>query len=82
MNIDERLEKLADRHEALTQSVELLRINAEQTDRQIRELTGAVSGLRGFITDVAEGTGRLLRVVEAHEHRLDNHEDRLDNLQG
>jgi hypothetical protein len=32
MTIDERLEKLTERHEALTQSVELLRLAQEETE--------------------------------------------------
>jgi prefoldin subunit 5 len=56
MNIDERLEKLVERHEALTQSVEML-----TTD--LREL-------KTLVNDIAEGTARLLHVVEAHEHRI------------
>jgi prefoldin subunit 5 len=56
MNIDERLEKLVERHEALTQSVEML-----TTD--LREL-------KTLVSDIAEGTARLLHVVEAHEHRI------------
>ena len=37
MTIDERLEKLTERHEALTQSVELLRIAQADTDKRFRE---------------------------------------------
>src|ERR1039457_270100 len=36
MTIDERLEKLTERHEALTQSVELLRIAQEETDKRFK----------------------------------------------
>jgi hypothetical protein len=57
MNIDERLDRLAERHEALTQSVEML--------------TRDVHDLRGFVRDIAEGTARLLHIVQAHEQRLD-----------
>jgi len=46
MNIDQRLEKLVERHEALTQSVEML-----ATD--LREL-------KTLVSDIAEGTARLL----------------------
>jgi len=56
MNIDERLEKLVERHEGLTQSVEML-----ATD--LREL-------KTLVSDIAEGTARLLHVVEVHERRI------------
>jgi prefoldin subunit 5 len=60
MNIDERLEKLTERHEVLTQSVE--------------SLTRNIHDMRGLVNDIAQGTARLLHVVEAHEHRLDSHD--------
>jgi hypothetical protein len=67
MNIDERLE-------ALTHSLELLSHETEKHDRQIAKLGT-------FVGEVAEGTARLLRVAEMHEHRLDSHDDRLDKLE-
>ena len=67
MTIDERLE-------ALTHSLELLSHGTEKHDRQLEKLGT-------FATEVAEGTARLLRVAEMHEHRLDSHDDRLDKLE-
>jgi hypothetical protein len=57
MTIDERIEKLVERHEALTQSVEML--------------TADVHELKNLVTDIAEGTARLLHTVQVHEQRLD-----------
>jgi len=56
MTIDERLDKLTERHEALTQSVEML-------TKDVREMAALVN-------DIALGTARLLRVAEAHEQRI------------
>jgi hypothetical protein len=67
MTIDERLE-------ALTHNLELLSHETEKHDKQIAQLST-------LVTEVAEGTARLLRVVEMHEHRLDSHDDRLDKLE-
>lgn len=67
MTIDERLE-------ALTRNLELLSLESEKHDRQLDRAAK-------LITEVAEGTARLLRVVEMHEHRLDSHDDRLDKLE-
>ncbi|HKI26949.1 MAG TPA: hypothetical protein VKA07_11530 [Candidatus Sulfotelmatobacter sp.] len=67
MSIDERLE-------ALTHSLELLSLETQKHDRQIDRLST-------LVTEVAEGTARLLRVAEMHEHRLDSHDDRLDKLE-
>ncbi len=67
MNIDERLQ-------ALTHNLELLSPESVKHDRQLDRAAK-------LITEVAEGTARLLRVVEMHEHRLDSHDDRLDKLE-
>jgi archaellum component FlaC len=56
MTIDERLERLTERHEALTQSVEMLH-------RDIREL-------RGIVEIDAENIRALARIAEIHERRL------------
>ncbi len=70
MTTDERLERLTERHEALTQTMELL-------TGDVRELTGAVRMLAqehrkldNLVNDIAEGTARLLRAIESHEHRI------------
>jgi hypothetical protein len=55
MTIDERLE-------TLTHNLELLSLETEKHDKQIGQLGT-------LVTEVAEGTARLLRVVEMHEHR-------------
>ena len=59
--IDERLERLTERHEALTQTVELL--------------TKDLSDMKVLVNDIAEGTARLLHVAEIHEKRISRLED-------
>jgi archaellum component FlaC len=61
MDIDERLERLTHRHEALTQTVELL--------------TKDLSDMKGLVNDIAEGTARLFHVAEIHEKRISRPED-------
>ena len=61
MTIDERLDRLTERHESL--------------DAECRNAYAIVN-------DIAVGTAQLLHVVEAHEHRLDRHGERLDRLEG
>jgi hypothetical protein len=63
MTIDERLDRLAEWHEALTQSVELL-------TRNVGELQGVVKNLGSFTKEIAEGTARLLHVAQIHEQRI------------
>jgi hypothetical protein len=55
-----------ERLEALTRNLEVLSLESEKHDRQLDRAAKL------------EGSARLLRVVEMHEHRLDSHEDRLD----
>jgi len=66
MTIDERLERLTERHEALTQSVELMAAENRLRDKRLGE--------------IMEGIARLVHVAEIHEQRLDDHDDRLDKL--
>ena len=63
MTIDERLDRLTERHEALTQSLELL-------TRDVRDLTTNLQKLESFTSDIAEGTARLLHIAQIHEHRI------------
>ena len=56
MTIDERLDKLTERHEALTQSVEIL-------TKDVREMVSLVN-------EIALGTARLLHVAEDREQRI------------
>ena len=57
MTIDERIAKLVERHEALTQTVELLASD-------LREL-------QGLVTDIAEGTARVAELHEQRITRLE-----------
>ena len=56
MTIDERLEKLTERHEALTQSVELLHRD--------------VQGLSALARQDGENIRALAQIAEIHEKRL------------
>lgn len=60
MTIDERLEKLTERHEALTQAVDLLAAMYQQNERRL--------------TQVLDAINRLANIAEAHDVRLDENE--------
>jgi len=64
MTIDERLERLTERHEALTQTVELMAAE----NRAGFERLGKVENILG---QVARSLDTLARVVELHERRID-----------
>jgi archaellum component FlaC len=68
MTIDERLERLTDRHEALTQTVELLAADHRQMAEENKQRDRRLS-------EIMEGIARLLHVAEIHEHRLDDLEE-------
>jgi flagellar biosynthesis/type III secretory pathway chaperone len=65
MDIDERLEKLAERHEALTQTVDLLAAMYQQNERRLAQVLDAIN--------------RLANIAEAHDVRLDDHERSPDD---
>jgi hypothetical protein len=56
MTIDERLERLAERHEGLTQAVEILARTTHEHSQQI--------------TENVESAGRLLHIAQIREQRL------------
>jgi len=68
MNIDQRLEALATRHEALTQTVELIAAMQRDSEKRIDEITTA-------IRQDAENIRALARVAEIHHERLSRLED-------
>jgi hypothetical protein len=56
MNIDERLEKLTERHEALTQAVEIIAGMQRENERKIGDVTSRLG-------QVVDAIGRLAREV-------------------
>jgi hypothetical protein len=76
MTVDERIEKLTERHEALAQSVELLTNDVRELAAFGKVLSNDVLKLAAFGNDIAPGPARLLKTVEAHEHRIGPLEDR------
>ena len=83
MTIDERLEKLAERHEALTQSVELMQQNHQRVEAEIHALTKAQAKTDRwirrlgsiFLNYVADHEGRLVKLEELRNEPLDDEED-------
>ena len=87
MDLDARLN-------ALTQSLELLASmhkdgekRMERLDEHMRQFTEKMETLgkrnlrlESLVVEIAEGTARLVNTAEAHEGRLNDHEQRLNNL--
>lgn len=70
MNIDQRLE-------ALPQTVELLASlhkdnekRMERLDQHMEQFATRNVRLEGLVTGIAEGTARLVHVIEVHEQRI------------
>jgi uncharacterized protein YktB (UPF0637 family) len=63
MNFDERLARLAERHEALTQSVELI-AHLQQKNEETLEKNQVL------MAHVIENIDRLARIAHAHEQRI------------
>ena len=66
MTIDERLEKLAERHEALAQSMELMQ---HMWNERFDKITTAIE-------QDAENIRGLARIAELHHERLSRLEDK------
>ena len=65
MTIDERLEKLTERHEALTQTVELMATENRAGFARLQQV-------EKILGQMARSMDTLARVVELHEHRIDD----------
>ena len=60
MTIDERIDKLTERHEALAQTVELYIIENRQWSAKVGDL----------VIQLTDSMTRLARATENHEHRI------------
>jgi prefoldin subunit 5 len=76
MTIEERLEKLTERHEALTQAVELIAGRQRETERRLETVVDMQRQNEQRFAQVVVPLSRLVRVAESHEHRLDGLEGR------
>ncbi len=69
MTIDERLERLTERHEALAQTMELIAAAQVKNDERMAQVT------RTFEI-VLDSIKRLEHIAAAHEQRIEDLEDR------
>lgn len=76
MTIDERIERLTERHEALAQSVELLLVATRENAALARENTVSIRKLVEVTNQDAENIRALARIAEGHERRITGLEDR------
>ena len=90
LTIDERLQHLTERHQALTQTVELLASMHQDTERQIqklveqgerhgeqlRKLTDLQESTHVLLANVVESVQTLADIAQNREHRLGGLESR------
>jgi hypothetical protein len=85
MTIDERIEKLTERHEALAQAMELnasLQRDHDQRTRQaIEALNQAVETLAGLHADNERRMGGMMEAMTRLGNIVADHDIRLDNLE-
>jgi hypothetical protein len=79
MDIDQRLDKLTERHEALTQSVELLVHTQREGFRKheilLEKHEEAMNKNQVLLSHVLESIDSLSRIAHAHEPRVTGLED-------
>jgi hypothetical protein len=86
MNIDERLEKLAERHEALAQSLEfnasLQRDHDQRMGQAIQRMGQAIEALTSLHADTEPRMGSMMEAITRLSHVVVDHDFRLDSLEG
>jgi septal ring factor EnvC (AmiA/AmiB activator) len=70
--IDQRLDRLTERHEALTQTVELIAAAQMKSDERLNRVAADISRLTALMAETGQFINRLAHIAEAHEQRLDN----------
>ena len=79
MSLDERLEVLAMHLEALTRVHEDFEKKMDGFQQQTAKFQQQMTT---YAADVKDSITRLTRIMEIHDIRLDDHEDRIDKLEG
>ena len=72
MSIDQRLERLTERHEALTQSVELLHAMQGANEKRFEEIGAAFAQVTHNFETVLDSIKRLENIAMAHEQRIED----------
>jgi hypothetical protein len=72
MTIDERIEKLTERHEALAISVEHLVAEGKLVDERLAKAGERLDKAGALIIQLTDAMTRLAHIVGSHEHRITN----------
>jgi len=85
--IDQRLDRLTERHEALSQTVELFILESREIQARMAKSMGSLAEshtklaraqtkTERILAETLESVNRLARIAHAHENRITNLEDR------
>jgi hypothetical protein len=75
MTIDERLDRLAERHEELTQTVQIIAGMQLQNEEAHRKNEVMLEKNQILLAHVMESVDSLARIAHAHENRISNLEE-------
>jgi hypothetical protein len=82
VTIDERLEKLTERHEALAQTMELMVAENRERDGRLDKLAEDVSKVSENMNKLITTVDRVVGSVEKLTLVVANHQVKLRNLEG
>jgi uncharacterized spore protein YtfJ len=75
MNIDERLDRLTERHEALTQAVEIIAGMQKKNEEAHQKNEVLIEKIQGMLGQIVESIEGLVRIARGHERRISGLEE-------
>ena len=81
-NIDQRLDRLTKRHEALTQTVELIAAAQMKNDERMGKLTERMGQLTETMGHLTERTSQVMDTMNRLGNIIIAHEGRPEHLEG
>lgn len=81
MNIDERLEKLVERHEALSMNIEVLEKQVEGIGVKVDAIATAQLETDGHVKALAVHMARVMDTMNRLGNVVVDHDERLDRLE-
>jgi chromosome segregation ATPase len=81
-NIDQRLDRLTERHEALTQTVELIAAAQMKNDERMGLLTERMEQLTETMGRLTERTSQVMDTMNRLGNIIIAHEQRIEHLEG
>jgi hypothetical protein len=70
MTVDERLDRLTERTEAIAESLDLVVLQVREPGTTVEAMTGQFSTLNALAKQDGENIRALARIAEIHERRL------------